>query len=54
MTPQPLAPPPTTNCRLTSREQIIEGGVRTFRCLRGLVAGESLGKLILAIAPTIN
>jgi NADPH-dependent curcumin reductase CurA len=39
--------------RLISREQIIEGGVRAFPdALLRLFAGENLGKLIVAVAPT--
>jgi NADPH-dependent curcumin reductase CurA len=39
--------------RLISREQIIHGGVRAFPdALLKLFAGENLGKLILAVAPS--
>lgn len=39
--------------RLISREQIIEGGVRAFpAAVLKLFAGENVGKLIIAIAPT--
>jgi NADPH-dependent curcumin reductase CurA len=38
--------------RLTSREQIIQGGVRAFpAALLKLFSGENIGKLILATAP---
>jgi NADPH-dependent curcumin reductase CurA len=41
--------------RMTSREQIIQGGVRAFpAALLKLFAGENIGKLILATAPTID
>ena len=39
--------------RLISREQIIEGGVRAFpAAVLKLFAGENVGKLIIALAPT--
>ena len=41
--------------RLISREQIIEGGVHAFPdAVLKLFAGENLGKLIVAVAPTAN
>ena len=41
--------------QLISREQIIEGGVRAFPdALLKLFAGENIGKLIIAVAPTTN
>ncbi len=41
--------------RLISREQIVEGGVEAFpAALLKLFAGENLGKLIIAVAPTTS
>lgn len=39
--------------RVISREQIIEGGVRAFpAAVLKLFAGDNVGKLLIAVAPT--
>ena len=41
--------------RLISRAQIIDGGVRAFpAAVLKLFAGENIGKLIIAVAPTTS